>query len=71
MRRPRTDSKSPPSAPSSKQYTWKIYHIKGTPAILLGHVEAPDEGTAIKKAIDQFEIGPHCRIDFSRSAGDC
>jgi hypothetical protein len=31
-----------------------IYHIKGTPAALLGHVEAPDEETATKKAIEDF-----------------
>jgi hypothetical protein len=37
---------------------WSIYHIKGTPAALLGHVEAPDEETAIKKAIDEFAISP-------------
>jgi hypothetical protein len=41
-----------------KQYTWSIYHIKGTPAALLGRVEAPDEETAIRKAIDEFQIGP-------------
>jgi hypothetical protein len=58
MKRSRTNSKSPPAAPWGKQYTWKIYHIKGTPAVLLGDVDAPDEKTASKKAIDQFEIGP-------------
>ena len=31
---------------------------KGTPAALLGRVEAPDEGTAIRKAIDEFGISP-------------
>ena len=61
MKRPPAKKQSPPSAPSGRQYTWKIYHIKGTPAVLLGHVEAPDEETAIKKAIEQFEIGPELR----------
>jgi hypothetical protein len=37
---------------------WSIYHIKGTPAALLGRVEAPDEETAIRKAIDEFGIEP-------------
>jgi hypothetical protein len=58
MKRPPTKKQPPPAAPPGKQYTWKIYHIKGTPAVLLGHVEAPDEEAAIKKAIDQFEIDP-------------
>jgi hypothetical protein len=58
MKRPPARKQSPPSAPAGKQYTWNIYHIKGTPAALLGRVEAPDEETAIRKAIDQFEIDP-------------
>jgi hypothetical protein len=33
-----------------------VAHIKGTPAALLGHVEAPDAETAIKKAIEEFGI---------------
>jgi hypothetical protein len=37
---------------------WAIYHIKGTPAKLLGHVEAPDEETAIKQAIEDFNVAP-------------
>jgi hypothetical protein len=55
---PPLKKQSPPPVPASKQYTWSIYHIKGTPAALLGGVEAPDEHTAIKKAIDEFQIGP-------------
>jgi hypothetical protein len=30
--------------------------IKATPARLIGHVVAPDEESAIKKAIDEFKI---------------
>jgi hypothetical protein len=58
MKRPPAKKQSPLPAPAGKQYTWSIYHIKGTPAALLGRVEAPDEETAIKKAIDEFQIGP-------------
>jgi hypothetical protein len=58
MKRPPAKEQSPLSAPAGKQYTWIIYHIKGTAAALLGRVEAPDEETAIRKAIDQFEIDP-------------
>jgi hypothetical protein len=46
----------PPCLPASKPNKWNIYHIKGTPAILLGHVEAPDEESAIKRAIEEFKI---------------
>jgi 1,2-phenylacetyl-CoA epoxidase PaaB subunit len=41
-----------------KTYIWVIRHIKGTPAKLLGTVEAPDEETAITKAIAEFRIDP-------------
>jgi hypothetical protein len=44
--------------PASKSNKWSIYHIKGTPAVLLGQVEAPDEETAIKRAIEEFKISP-------------
>jgi hypothetical protein len=53
-----------PAAPSPKLYTWNIYHIKGTPAALLGSVEAPDEQTAIKKAIEEFKISPALQKRF-------
>ena len=53
-RRPK--KQAPESAASGKQYRWAIYHITGTPAKLLGHVEAPDEESAIKQAIEEFGI---------------
>jgi hypothetical protein len=33
-----------------------LEHRVFKPAKLLGHVEAPDEETAIKKAIEEFDI---------------
>jgi hypothetical protein len=55
MKRP---SAKQPSPPASKPNIWNIYHIKGTPAVLLGHVEASDEESAIKRAIEEFKISP-------------
>ncbi len=40
----------------SKEYRWRIYHIKGTPAQFLGTVSATNEQEAIKKAISELEI---------------
>jgi hypothetical protein len=45
--------------PTSKQqnYSWAVYHIRGTPAQLIGIVDdQPDEETAIKKAIEEFKV---------------
>jgi hypothetical protein len=35
---------------------WRISLIKATPARLIGHVEAPDEESAIRRAIEEFNI---------------
>jgi hypothetical protein len=46
-------------SPRPKQpqlYRWRISRIRGTPAEQIGYVEAPDEATAIKTAIEQFQI---------------
>jgi hypothetical protein len=48
-----------PRAAEAQQFSWAIYRLKGTPAKLLGNVEAPDEQTAINRAIDEFNIGSH------------
>jgi hypothetical protein len=45
-------------SPPVKQPAWSIYHLKGTPAAFLGHVEAPDEEAAIKRTIEEFKISP-------------
>jgi hypothetical protein len=39
-----------------KEYSWNVYRLRGTPAQFIGSVEAPDEATAIKKAIEEFKI---------------
>jgi hypothetical protein len=57
MSRPPTKKPAAEAAPP-KMASWAIYRLKGTPAALLGHVDAPDEATAIKKAIDEFAIEP-------------
>ena len=36
----------------------RIVYIKGTPATMIGYVEAPDERTEIKKEIEEFKIEP-------------
>jgi hypothetical protein len=55
-------AKPPNQAPEAttpvRQHRWSIYRLKGTPAKLLGHVEAPDEESAIKQAIEEFKIAP-------------
>jgi hypothetical protein len=41
---------------AKKEYSWSIYRLRGTPAVFVGDVEAPDEKAAIEKAIKDFNI---------------
>jgi hypothetical protein len=35
---------------------WKVVRIKGSPAVEIGTVQAPDAATAIRIGIKEFEI---------------
>jgi hypothetical protein len=61
------------NAASPKTHSWAIYRLKGTPAALLGHVEAPDAEAAIKKGIEAFKIDPafHKRLIAQRRGWVC
>jgi hypothetical protein len=39
-----------------RMHRWRISRIRDTPAEFIGYVDALDDETAIKKAIEKFEI---------------
>jgi hypothetical protein len=42
--------------PIRELQSWAVYHIKGTPAKLVGFIDAPDEQTAIKTVIKEYKV---------------
>jgi hypothetical protein len=41
-----------------QELQWEIRRLKASPAALVGLVEAPDEASAIKRAVKEYEIRP-------------
>jgi hypothetical protein len=50
-------AKRPTKQQQPRGHSWSVYHIKGTPAKLVGIIDnAPDEQTAIARAIVEYDV---------------
>jgi hypothetical protein len=54
MKKPKT---APAAAPQAVERRWSIYQIRSK-ALYLGSVIASDRASAIRKAIEEFQIAP-------------
>jgi hypothetical protein len=66
MSRPPSKKQAPEAAAPAKMRSWAIYKLGSTPAKPLGHVDAPDEESAIKQAIEEFSITNQDRSRYCR-----
>jgi hypothetical protein len=60
---PKVDIGPVAKRPTKQQtHSWAVFHIRGTPAQFIGLVwNAPDEQSAIAKAIKQYEVPENLR----------
>ncbi len=54
-----------------KTHIWAVYHTKGTPAKFMGFIyDAPDEQTAIARAIEKYQVPSNERVGLMAKRRD-
>jgi hypothetical protein len=51
-------------------HSYAVYHIRGTLARFIGIVDAPDEQSAIERAIEEFKVQANQRGRLIAQRGD-
>jgi hypothetical protein len=68
-RKPAKSVKAAAPADPPNDFAWTIIRLTSTPAKQIGRVYAPDETTAIAKAIEQFKISEAHRQKLAARRG--
>lgn len=63
-------AKAKRTKPHERLHEWRVTLLRATPARYLGHVDAPDEATAIDEAVKKFSVPDNLRNKIAVTRDD-